>query len=104
MWHCLRDFRASVASQPASLSAKGSSLLGRSGVANFASTMPPFKHFLMVLRDSPVQRAISRIASFSRNAKRRMMFKSPMWITPLLPAAVPWGKITWVKSQWKSCS
>ena len=46
----------------------------------------------MVLRDRPVRRAISRIDSFSRNAMRRMMFKSPMWITPVPPAALRFGE------------
>ena len=43
---------------------------------------PDFRYFRIVLRDSPVRRAISRIGSCSRSAMRRMTFKSPMWITP----------------------
>jgi hypothetical protein len=57
-------------------------LLGLAGVANFGSTVPAFRYFLMVFRDKPVRRETSRIGSLSRNAMRRMMFKSPMWITP----------------------
>ncbi len=44
------------------------------------------RNFAIVLRDNPVRRLISRIESFSRSAIRRMMFKSPMWITPLPPS------------------
>lgn len=29
------------------------------------------------------------------------MFKSPMSITPLIPSLFAWGRVTWVKSQWK---
>jgi len=69
---------------------------------NCGSIVPAFKYFLMVLREIPVRRAISRIGSFSRNAIRLMMFKSPLWITPLLPAASCFGgRLTWVNSQWK---
>ncbi|WP_235986402.1 hypothetical protein, partial [Paracoccus aerius] len=33
---------------------------------------------------------------------RRMMFKSPMWITPVTPAAHRFGeRFTWLNSQWK---
>ena len=63
---CLRDFPASAFSQPASLSAKGSSLLGRSGTENVGSIVPALKYFAIVLRDSPVRRLISRIDCFSR--------------------------------------
>ena len=83
---CLRDLPASVLSQPASFSAKGSSLLCRSGVANCGSTVPAFRCFLMVLRDRPVRRAISRIASPCRKRSVRMTFNSPMWITPSPPS------------------
>ena len=56
----------------------------------------------MVLRDMPVRRAISRVDSFSRSAIRRMMFKSPMCITPMSPIAHrAGGKVTWLKFQWK---
>jgi hypothetical protein len=68
----LRDFVLSVFSHADSLSAKGSSLPGRSGTANFGSIAPDFRYFLMVFRKSPVRRAISRIGSFSRSARRRM--------------------------------
>lgn len=64
--------------------------------------MPEFKYFLMVLRDIPVRRAISRRGNFSRKAIRRMMFKSPMCITPMSPVAHgAGGRVTWVNSQWK---
>jgi len=62
-----------------------------SGVLNCGSIMPAFKYFLMVLRDIPVRRAISRIGSFSRKAIRLIMFKSPMWIAPLPPPQVAWA-------------
>jgi hypothetical protein len=55
-----------------------------------------------VLRDKPVRREISRIDSFSRKDMRRIMFKSPMCITPLLPVAQrAGGRVTWLNSQWK---
>ena len=38
-------------------------------------------------RSSPVRRAISRIGKCSRCAICLMIFRSPMWITPLPPAA-----------------
>jgi hypothetical protein len=92
-------------SQPASFSENGSSLLCRSGVANCGSIVPAFRYFLIVLRDIPVRRAISRRGNFSRNAMRRMMFKSPMCITPMSPVAYrAGGRVTWVNSQWKLCS
>jgi tRNA G26 N,N-dimethylase Trm1 len=37
------------------------------------------------MRDTPVSRAISHIDSFCSKCIRRMMFNSPMWITPLHP-------------------
>lgn len=89
---CLRALPASVFSQLASLSANGSSLLGRSGTVNVGSIVPALKYFAIVLRDSPVRRLISRIDSFSRSAIRRMMFKSPMWITPLPPSLTALGE------------
>ncbi|MGV1822603.1 hypothetical protein G6L32_25385 [Agrobacterium tumefaciens] len=39
----------------------------------------------------PVCRLISRIDCFSRSFIRRMMFKSPMWITPLPPSLTAFG-------------
>jgi hypothetical protein len=27
-----------------------------------------------------------------------------MWITPLSPSHIAGGRVTWVKSQWKSCA
>ena len=57
------------------------------------------------IRDRPVRRTISRTGSFSRNGIRLMMFKNPMLITPLPPAAHRFGgRVTWVKSQWKLCA
>lgn len=75
-----------------SLSANGSSLLGRSGIVKAGSNVPARKYFEIVLRDSPVRRLISRIDCFSRNAIRRMMFKSPIWITPLPPSLTAMGE------------
>ena len=96
----MRDVVASARSQAASLSANGSILLGRSGVANVGSIIPEFKYFATVFRERPVRRAISRIDSLSRNAMRRIMFKSPMWITPLPPVALRSGEgVTWLSSQ-----
>jgi hypothetical protein len=48
--------------------------------------------FATVFRDSLVRREILRIDSFSRNAIRRTMFKSPIWIAPLLPPHAAQGK------------
>ncbi|MGA0542786.1 hypothetical protein, partial [Neotabrizicola sp. VNH66] len=31
-------------------------------------------------------------------------FSSPMSITPLTPSLFAWGRVTWVKSQWKLCA
>jgi hypothetical protein len=47
-------------SQADSLSAKGSSLLGRSGTLNAGSTAPDRRYLRIVFRDSPVRLAISR--------------------------------------------
>lgn len=83
----------------------GSSLLGRSGTENVGSTVPAFKYFLMVFRDRPVGRAISRTATFSRRAKRRMTFNIPMSITPVPPVAQgAGGRVTWVNSQGKKAA
>ena len=59
---------------------------------NVGSIVPALKYFAIVLRDSPVRRLISRIDCFSRSAIRRMMFKSPMWITPLPPSLTALGE------------
>jgi len=60
------------------------------------------KYFAIVLRDKPVRSEISRIESFSRKDTRRIMFKSPQCITPLLPVARgAGGRVTWLNSQWK---
>ena len=111
---CLRGLPISVFSQPASFSEKGSSLLGRSGAANFGSIVFAARCFDTVLRERPVRRAISRIDSFSRKCMRRMMFKSPMWITPLPPPLTVMGEgshgsllsgnyaLTRLSSGWKS--
>jgi hypothetical protein len=53
---CLRDLPASAFSHPVNLSAKGSSLLCRSGVVNCGSIVPAFKRIVKVLRDKPVRR------------------------------------------------
>jgi len=110
----LRGLPISVFSQPASFSEKGSSLLGRSGAANFGSIVFAARCFDTVLRERPVRRAISRIDSFSRKCMRRMMFKSPMWITPLPPPLTAMGEgshgsllsgnyaLTRLSSGWKS--
>lgn len=74
----MRDLGASFFSQAASLSAKGSSLLGRSGTVNVGSMVPAFMSFLIVLHDRPVRRAISRMGSCSRRAIRRMTCNIPM--------------------------
>ena len=55
------------------------------------SIVPAFKYFAIVLRDKPVCRLIPRIDCFSRSFIRRMMFKSPMWITPLPPSLTAFG-------------
>ena len=60
-------------------------MLGRSGVANLGSIVFAARCLVTVLRDTPVSREISRIDSFCRKCMRRMMFNSPMWITPLPP-------------------
>ncbi|MFM7444853.1 MAG: iron chelate uptake ABC transporter family permease subunit [Tabrizicola sp.] len=88
----LRDFPASVCSQPASFSAKGSILLCRSGVADFGSIMFADKCLATVFRDMPVSREISRIDSFCRKCIRRMIFNMAMWITPLTPPLKASGK------------
>ena len=96
----LRDLRCSVISQPDSFSAYGSSLLGRADVWNWGSTTPARRYFLMVLRDSPVRRAISRMDILSRIAQRRMTLKNPMSITPIAPDKSRQGQgSTWVSSQ-----
>lgn len=87
-------------SQAVSCLAYGSSLLGRSGVWNAGSTIPSRKYFLIVLREMPVRRAISRMGILSRSAHFLITFKNPMSITPY---ASSWFKprqgCTWVNSQ-----
>ena len=86
-----------------SLSANGSSLLGRSGTLNFGSTLSERRYLRIVFRDSPVRRAISRIEKCSRNRQRRMTLNNSMSITPLSPAHSRGGKVrTWVNSRWKN--
>ena len=55
------------------------------GVAKIGSIVFAARCLVTVFRDSPVRREISRIDNFCRKCIRRMMFKSPMWITPLPP-------------------
>jgi hypothetical protein len=57
----------------------------RSGVASIGLMVFAARCLATVFRDTPVSRAISRSDSFCRKCVRRMMFKSPMWITPLPP-------------------
>ena len=72
----------------------------RDGVLNFGSIASSRRYFLMVLRDSPVRRAISRIGILSRNAQRLMTLKNPMSITPNPPEQKRQGYVfTWVSSQ-----
>jgi hypothetical protein len=49
---CLRDLPASCRSQPVGLSAKGSSLLDRSGTLNFGSIASVRRYLRIVLRDN----------------------------------------------------
>src|SRR6185503_5531771 len=85
-----------------SFSANGSSLLGRSGTLNFGSTVPARRYLRIVLRDSPVRRAISRIGIPSRNAQRRMTLSNAMSITPRPPDPISQGRVqTRVTSQQK---
>src|SRR5208282_5388352 len=98
----------------ASLSAKGSSRLGRSGVANRGSTLSERRYLRTVLRDSPVRRAISRIENCCRYRQRRMTLNNSMSITPRSPAMAEGERFehgsvlgghtraTRVSSQWKS--
>ena len=70
------------------------------GALDFGSTAPSRRYFLIVLRDKPVRRAISRIGISSRNAQRRITLKNPMSITPYLPDQKRQGSgFTWVNSQ-----
>ena len=80
-----------------SFSANGSSLLDRSGVANCGSIVSAVRYFLMVFRDSPVRRAISRIGKPCHNLSFRMTFRS----LRCPPSHSAWGRVTWVKSKWK---
>src|SRR5947209_9055650 len=98
----------------ASLSANGSSRLGRSGVVNLGSTLSVRRYLRTVFLDNPVRRAISRIEKCCRNRQRRMTLSSSMTITPRSLASaegerfehgsVLGGKTcaAWVSSQWKS--
>ena len=89
----MRDLPASVLSQADSFSAKGSSLLGRSGTLNFGSTAPARRYLRIVLRDSPVRRAISRIGIPSRKCQRRITLNNAMSITPLIPRPNSQGEV-----------
>ncbi len=53
----------------------------------------PAQFWVKINSDAPVSRAISRIDSFCRKCIRRMMFNSPMWITPLPPPLAALGKV-----------
>jgi hypothetical protein len=44
------------------------------------------------LKEKSVRREVSRIDRFSRKAMRRIMFKSPMCITPLPPLQIALGE------------
>ena len=79
----------------AGLPAKGSSVLGRSGTANFGSTAPLFRYFLMVLRDRPVLRAQGQPANDIQ--------KSHVDHSAVPRCSLRWGKVTWVNSQRKLC-
>jgi hypothetical protein len=88
----LRDLPASAFSQPANFPANGLRLLCRSGVANFGAMVCAARQLITVFRDTPVSRANSRLNSFCRKCIRRMMFSSPMSVTPLPPPATALGK------------
>ncbi len=101
----LRDFPASVFSQAARFSAKGSSVLYGSGAANFGSMVCAARCLvtpqplvsnrwrpMASIRDAPVSRAISRSDNFCCKCIRRMQFNNPMWITPLPPPLTALGK------------
>ena len=99
---CLRDFTASCRNICASLSAKRSSRLGRSGVLNFGSTLSerrycaPCTATAPCVAQSPGLRIVADIASVASRS-----------ITPCrsLPGPPRWprGKVrTWVGSRWKS--
>src|SRR5690606_25048110 len=79
---CLRGLFASVFSQADNLSAKGSSLLCRSGTLNRGSTSSERRYLRMVFRDRPVLREISRIEKCSRKCQRRITLNNAMSITP----------------------
>lgn len=64
----------------------------RVGVLNFGSAAPSRRIFLMVFRDRPVRRAITRIGILSHNAQRRTTLKKTMSITPYLPQPNPSGQ------------
>jgi hypothetical protein len=85
---CLRGLRASVRGQTASRSAKGSSLLGRSGVLNTGSTASDRRYLRMVFRDRPVRRAIAWIDRCSRKCQCRITLNNAMSNTP---AVLPKG-------------
>lgn len=75
-----------VFNQPASFSAKGSSLLGRNGVENFTSIVSAARYFVTVFRDraSPPRDLSDRQLLAQSHTSDE--FKSPMWITPLPPS------------------
>src|SRR6187402_3016806 len=101
---CLRDLLASLLSQPDSFSAYGSSLLGQMRLAYRGSTAPARRYLLMVLRDRPVRRAISRMDNCSRSTHRLMTLSVATSITPTAPchSKQQVRVLAWVSSRWKS--
>lgn len=73
---------------PGRLPGKAANLPGRSGVASFGATMSTVRCLATERCGRPLHRAVWHIGSVPRNAKRRMMFKSAMWITPPRAARV----------------
>ena len=73
---------AQLTNTPDSRSAKGPSLLGRSGTLNFGSTPSKRRYLRMVFRERPVLRQISRIDKRSRKCQRRITLDNAMSITP----------------------
>ena len=57
-----------------------------------SATRSPCKGFV-IRRDRAVSRALWRIDSLWRKCMRRMMFKSPVWITPSPPPRTALGKV-----------
>ena len=68
---CLRDFPVSCRSMCESLSACRSSLLGRSGMLNFGSSLSERRYLRTVFIDSPVRRDISRATQNDREMDQK---------------------------------